>query len=706
MTLSSDTPIVKPGDDEFGRGVLARRLAVEAVSAPPDEGFVIGLCGAWGSGKTSVLNLASNCLAAEDDIETVRFNPWLFSGSDDLIGRFFKELATALGRSEGPFARVAGKLGIYAGALSGFARLVPVAGGTISTAMASAAELSNALAGEPPLETRRLELASVLEETNGRLVVFLDDLDRLRDEEIRDVVRLVKLVGDLPRITYVLAFDRLRVEEALGGSWGSQAARRQRGRAYLEKIVQSRHDVPPPRPGALIDYFTHRLDRILARFPNAAIVSDDWNNMLGRALRHMVRTPRDALRVANAFDTAMSLVGDEVCATDLIGLEALRVLEPDVHAQLVTVQSSLVAAVTGFLESEDERRRLAKDRMDGLLRAARHPQTRDLLGQLFPKAAHALGTGRSARSEARESRDNRVSTARVLQAYLHAGLDDDAPTTLSIVELIGTFSDPQLLRETLAAVSDGGLDAIITRTLDYVDLFRPEDAETIAVEYMALFPRLAQDVSPFQSFEAPVSWRLQWVIEGALRTVADDLQRQAMTTRVIETAPSLSWSLRAINFFGTGDKQPNQHEAQPLLDAVASQACRDHLREIVAASRPEDLSDEPGVLFLLDGLLYPPEDESAGRECVAVMAQSDELMAAVLRASVVPSDRVVGSNPPSRQLTLRWKLLERLFGMEFLAQRISDLEKSARDVNDDSLGTALDLARRLLDGTIEPDPEL
>lgn len=49
-----------------------------------------------------------------------------------------------------------------------------------------------------------------------RLVVVLDDVDRLRPDEIRDMVRLVRVVGDFPNTVYIMACDRGYVEECLG----------------------------------------------------------------------------------------------------------------------------------------------------------------------------------------------------------------------------------------------------------------------------------------------------------------------------------------------------------------------------------------------------------------------------------------------------------------------------------------------------------
>ncbi|MBA3376655.1 MAG: hypothetical protein H0U00_12750 [Actinobacteria bacterium] len=80
-SLSSDAPIDSRNKDRFGRARIAKRIAGEAATAPTDSGFVIAVCGPWGSGKTSLINLVIEELASDDGVTVLRFNPWLFSSA-------------------------------------------------------------------------------------------------------------------------------------------------------------------------------------------------------------------------------------------------------------------------------------------------------------------------------------------------------------------------------------------------------------------------------------------------------------------------------------------------------------------------------------------------------------------------------------------------------------------------------------------------
>lgn len=82
----------------------------------------------------------------------------------------------------------------------------------------------------------------VLQELSWPFIVLIDELDRIEDAEIRAVAQLVRAVADFPNISYVLAYDASRVVQALGT--GDSRERSERGRAYLEKIVQFQIKLP------------------------------------------------------------------------------------------------------------------------------------------------------------------------------------------------------------------------------------------------------------------------------------------------------------------------------------------------------------------------------------------------------------------------------------------------------------------------------
>ena len=128
-------------------------------------------------------------------------------------------------------------------------------------AVEDAANILQALSAAPSVFEQYRELRAMLEGLDKRLVIVVDDVDRLRPDEVLDIVRLVRLVGDFPNTLYLLAFDRRRVEECLG------EGNAERGRAYLEKIVQVTHDVPTARQPDVTAMFVASLAPMLDALP-------------------------------------------------------------------------------------------------------------------------------------------------------------------------------------------------------------------------------------------------------------------------------------------------------------------------------------------------------------------------------------------------------------------------------------------------------
>ncbi|MBN9990973.1 hypothetical protein JND45_16695, partial [Listeria monocytogenes] len=69
------------------------------------------------------------------------------------------------------------------------------------------------------------ELVGRLKKADRRFIVFIDDIDRLTNEEIRSLMQMVKTVGRLPNVTYVLSYDRQIVWSALGSLAPTDGAR-------------------------------------------------------------------------------------------------------------------------------------------------------------------------------------------------------------------------------------------------------------------------------------------------------------------------------------------------------------------------------------------------------------------------------------------------------------------------------------------------
>lgn len=96
--FSTDKPITDVSEDKLGRSGFAERLAKAIINFNTADSYAIALQGSWGCGKTSVLNMAI-CkieeLAGEKTV-IVKFNPWNFTTTGQLIDQFFATMSNKL----------------------------------------------------------------------------------------------------------------------------------------------------------------------------------------------------------------------------------------------------------------------------------------------------------------------------------------------------------------------------------------------------------------------------------------------------------------------------------------------------------------------------------------------------------------------------------------------------------------------------------
>lgn len=187
--------------------------------------------GPWGDGKTSIVNMMAEALAPDESVICVPFNPWHFEDESHLIRAFFDTLADAIGKRLTTKKEELGKfLQRYGGILS--LASFSVAGGLAEVNPgAAAAGLGDPLSSVG-LDDLKERVSKVLVESGKRVVVLIDDIDRLDRAEIHAILKLIKRSASFSNTAYVLAFDDDVVAASLGERYGAGGI--DAGRQFLE----------------------------------------------------------------------------------------------------------------------------------------------------------------------------------------------------------------------------------------------------------------------------------------------------------------------------------------------------------------------------------------------------------------------------------------------------------------------------------------
>lgn len=333
MNYNSDKPIKTSEQDLLGRTIFSRQLGEAINSYDGKDGLVLGLFGKWGTGKTSILNMVVNeinHLSEKTDNRPiiVNFSPWNYTDKDNLISLFFRVLKNRLDldKDEKKRRKIGKALTDYSDALDALS-LVPMIGSGLAAILKTLAKSQGTeLLKDIDIDTTKESLEKVLSDTNQKIIVIIDDIDRLTNTQIRDIFQLVKQVGNFPNIIYVLSMDRDVVCRAL------ESVHNINGAEYLEKIVQIPFEIPALLKPRLREIFLTKLEDIVKTISdNTNIDKSYWSEVFANCIEPYIKTLRDVNRVINTFQFRYKILYEETAFEDMVALTTIEVLEPQLY---------------------------------------------------------------------------------------------------------------------------------------------------------------------------------------------------------------------------------------------------------------------------------------------------------------------------------------------------------------------------------------
>lgn len=436
MALAWLMAMERAGLDRYAASERDERDALDALmnGVEPDEqeNHLADLEQEWGSkaGRTII----------------VRYNPWLVSGHDTLVSDFFRILADRIGDvvdSETKQAiraaatRLADFMDLTNHASSGMGRLLALyaeaSGGGPALDKQEAGKRAGFIKGlfrkvtSSPipltLQEARDQLAYQLyklAELNRPVLVVIEDIDRLRPEEVRPLLSMMKALGELPGVTYLIGYDRSVLERALGEADSEQGLPK-----FLEKIVQVDLDLPRVPGERLLDALMIQADEIFGQ-PLAESERDDLSDTFKRG-RVLLSTPRDVGRLRNALVFADAATGRSIRTTDLIRMEILRLKERHVFDWIM--RNSIYFHPRISLQSMDAEQRGREFIEEGLEQATRlnRDSVADTLAHTFENAAWVLGGAAPSPRDRMHDKDTRfpLYSAEGWECYLQSFPDAD-----------------------------------------------------------------------------------------------------------------------------------------------------------------------------------------------------------------------------------------------------------------------------------------
>ena len=381
-------------NDKLNRRGFAE-AAVSALDRVSNEaGFVISIEGSWGSGKTSVLAMMEQIIRQRSKSEIpifVHFNPWIVGDRSALLRQFLTSISNAMNVKDNvaEAEKTAKALQNYAKVFD-FIAYIPGAEpftSPLRKVLDAAGNAINGVADEKKrdIEGAKIKLEEALVAMGKKIYVFIDDIDRLYPTEVYEMVRIVKAVGELPNVGYVLAMDSSYVASALASASVPQSL------TFIDKIVQIRLPVPAISikvRGQLLDQ--HLVTLSPEAFETHFAKQDErFSLVYFNGARDLIEHPRDIIRVVNTLSVIEPSLRGELVFADIFALATIMVKAPNLH-DLLNRQPEIFTGESIRGVGEQARKKEVEDmvlKIEELCQLSSNPAAvKRLVKFIFPKA--------------------------------------------------------------------------------------------------------------------------------------------------------------------------------------------------------------------------------------------------------------------------------------------------------------------------------
>lgn len=554
--LSADEPIKKSEDDKLNRRSFTESLAKTIVQNSFTSSFSIGLYGKWGSGKTSLVNMVLETVKEDEpNAIIVRFNPWLCSDPKQLISQFLKQLSAAIKLKTSLLEDVCNLINQYAlafdvGSILADTNLVAALLSSAGFKFLDKLASSRLQKTTGDLQEKKNQIADKLNKDGIKIIVSIDDIDRLSEDEIIAVFQLVRSVADFPNTVYLLTFDYDVVVHALSKvQYGD-------GKEYLEKIIQIPFEIPTANVERIHRVLFDRLDSIMGhdlKHWDKVI----WSEVFSYGIKHYIQTVRDVVRYANVYMLKYELLKGETDSVDLLALTALQVFEPSLYSKLPGYKDYLCGSSEYTLyERQIELEEKVKKALSPLFsedaeladaEAAKH-----IIGILFPRAKVALdisyGVGRTYSSCEFMIHKN-IASPEYFDRYFMMSLENGDIPAVVINNIMFEANEEEISDEMMRIYRDGK----ILRLLDEIEAYSNRKSESAMSEAHSasgdefsvsadraskILTVLARNWGRFEVEDSgftsiPFNWRLLFCVKPLLKGM-DEASRIALMKRIFE----------------------------------------------------------------------------------------------------------------------------------------------------------------------------
>ncbi len=300
--------------DELGREEMAGQIAnvIKDIN-PSKSAFTVGIEGEWGEGKTSFIFQIIRKLSADSVIKDntifIWYKPLHSSKEDTLVTHFLETL-------EGNIRPKNHTLSKEIQSYLRFLRPIGFSFGSISISDID-------LFANKTLEDHQKLIETAISNFNKRIVVIIDDMDRLNGKEIQNIFQLIKFIANFKNTIYILAYSKNYISTSIKSFLNESNSEK-----YIEKFIQVEFKLPPLDPQKLSQFLKNRISDKLKLLKLASYILDVNYCLDNYNITGSLKNIRDVKKFLNSFLIRLSVVHPKVRFNQFFLVELIRFSDP------------------------------------------------------------------------------------------------------------------------------------------------------------------------------------------------------------------------------------------------------------------------------------------------------------------------------------------------------------------------------------------
>ena len=287
------------------------------------ESFAVGITGEWGSGKSTFLNTMKKEIEEAKFAEIVEFNPWLCNSPEQVTQDFFATLIDKLSPKHSTLSRDINK----------YAKLL----NKIAKASLSFFGIDLDLTpSDDSLNKLKDKISNKLAKLPKKVVILIDDTDRLEGNEIFEILRLIRNTADFKNVIYIATYDKEYVTDVL------KENKINNPNNYLEKIFQVEVHLLKVEGSELWDTWKEEIEKQLNSINSITISITTLNTLIKPHTEFIMRVLtnyRQVKRFARQFAVYLDYLNsinliNELYTIDLFWIELLQMYDKETYDTL------------------------------------------------------------------------------------------------------------------------------------------------------------------------------------------------------------------------------------------------------------------------------------------------------------------------------------------------------------------------------------